>query len=180
MYRNRITKLLLVICCCMLGNAKYGHAQGFSEVAQANGIDASYGTNTNFGGGVSAYDFDGDGWDDLTFATDSLDSILIYRNTGQGFERMRPQGIGEVKETKQVVWADFDNDGDADLFASGNRTASYLYVNDGNFNFNKMEFPKHDSVPVSEIPSFGAAFTDLDRDGYLDLFVTHYKGNLPV
>ncbi len=62
------TVLIISICSITL------RAQSFEEVSALHGITASYGTGI-FGGGLSFCDFNGDGWDDLTFASQKGDPI---------------------------------------------------------------------------------------------------------
>ena len=51
----------------------------FDDVASQIGVDYSYG-DSEFGGGVSFADFDNDGWDDLTFASEEGSEIYFFKN----------------------------------------------------------------------------------------------------
>ena len=80
-----------------------------------------------------------------------------------------------------VAWADFDNDGDDDLFlvgAGGTLTLlpeqwaeSILFENRGDGTFRRS-----DSFPETRIMGMAAAWGDYDGDGWLDLLVTAYGG----
>lgn len=154
--------------------------QAFVEEAAFRGVHCTYGSNQTFGGGISAYDFTGDGLDDLTIATEAGKEILFYRNDGQGFTQVFHPGISDQFQTKQVLWIDFDNDNDLDLFASSALGENVLYVNDGFFSFSKLVFTKSAAFPDATIASYGATFADLDNDGFLDLFITHYDNRVGV
>lgn len=160
---------------CLILSPVFSEAQIFTESAHQKGLFATYGDASNFGGGMSAYDFSGDGYEDLTLASDSLHPIYFYQNTGGVFMPVTFPGIDDTLETKQVIWVDYDNDGDADLFASANKGPNLIYVNDGTQNFSKMVLSKHDTIAESTITSYGATFSDLDLDGDLDLFMSHYS-----
>lgn len=67
--------------------------------------------------GMSAVDVNGEGWEDLTFGND-LHGIDLYLKDSLGFA-LHPVELGLVPgdcTPKGVVWADFDNDADQDLF----------------------------------------------------------------
>jgi hypothetical protein len=54
-------------------------AQIFENVAAIHGIHHSLNSTDNWGSGVSFFDFDDDGWDDLTLLLEN-DSIVFYKN----------------------------------------------------------------------------------------------------
>ena len=96
----------------------------------------------------------------------------LYRNDeGSGFVDVasalgaegRGWGMGAVS-------ADYDNDGDADLYVT-NLRANILYRNDGDAGF--AEVGGEDGA-AGNAWSTGAAFGDYDRDGDVDLYVAGY------
>ncbi len=141
----------------------------FEESANYFGVDVSYGLST-LGGGVSFHDFDGDGWDDLTFATGEGSEILFFRNTGTRFVPV-DLGIRDTFKNKQVLWVDYDNDGDKDLFATSIIGPNRLYENNGNLIF--KDVTEGSGLLLDDLYSYGAAFGDIDNDGDLDLIITH-------
>jgi hypothetical protein len=79
----------------------------------------------------------------------------------------------------RVQVADFDNSGDLDLITTnaalgGNTETTALFVNDGTGHFFRRAF----ASGISSVPIFGqgAAYTDLDGDGDLDVFVSRWGG----
>lgn len=145
------------------------HAQVYTNVAPALGVNALP-QSVDFGSGLSFYDFDEDGLDDLSF-TMTNDSLVFYRNTGNGFELL-PSFIYGDGESKCVLWVDYDNDGDLDLALSVNNGRYKLYNNDGNFNFTDVSF----EAGLYGVPErhYGLSFSDFDKDGDLDMYTCVY------
>jgi len=157
--------LLLLLSLGSIGQAQIR----FEESAFSMGVNASYGLSY-LGGGVSFWDFDNDGLDDITFATTEGEETHFYRNTGVKFTRV-DLGINDTYETKQVLWVDFDNDGDYDFFATSIYGLNKLYENNGNMIFKDITMSS--GLFEENLYTYGAAFGDIDNDGDLDLYLTH-------
>ncbi len=144
-------------------------------MAKPLGIEVQYGKSV-LGGGVSFADFDKDGWDDLTFATTKGKPLQFYRNNQGTFELVSPPYLSETGEAKHVLWVDYDNDGDLDLFVSNFDGPNRLYENNG-FTFEDVTEKK--GLPIENLTSLGVAWADYDRDGLLDLYITdkRYDGD---
>ena len=143
----------------------------FTESAQNMGIFHRSGSS-NYGGAVSVSDFNGDGFDDITLGSGTGDTIQFYQNNGGlGFQRisLTPLGLGH---TKQILWADYDNDGDQDLFIATHLGQNRLYQNTGNLNL--VDVTLAAGLPQLTDPTWTAAWGDYNRDGFLDLIITNY------
>ena len=145
---------------------------GFFENSDANGIGISNRTSTVGSWG----DFDNDGNIDLFIATGQLlvpELNLLYRNQGDGDFAEVDLGniVNEPTSSLGSTWADYDNDGDLDLFLTdlfpGNASNS-LYRNNGNQTFTKL-FPANQANNGGA--SASADWGDYDNDGDLDLIV---------
>ena len=140
----------------------------FEESAAAMGVDATYGVSY-LGGGVSFWGFDNDGLDDITYATAAWEETNFYKNKGGNYSRI-DLGINDTYETKQVLWVDFDNEGDYDFFATGLSGLNKLYENNGAMTFKDITMTS--GLFQENLYTFGAAFGDIDTDGDLDAFLT--------
>lgn len=148
-------------------------AQGFTEVSTSVGIDDAFGeVPFGYGGGISFYDFDNDGWDDLTFSTQPGEKILFYKNNGGQFSLL-PSLVHSTSHHKGLLWTDIDNDGDADFCVSSLDNIDQLFENTGNLNLQNISVPAGIHQNIDE--TFNSNAGDIDRDGYLDLFFTIRK-----
>ena len=68
-----------------------------------------------------------------------------------------------------VGLADFNNDGNLDVFFSGNQTDNAFYLGDGNFNFKDVSDISGITSPNSW--STGVSVLDINKDGLLDIYV---------
>jgi len=152
-----------------IGKGAFAQAN-FTNVSGSLGIDHTYGVGFP-AGGISAVDFDGDGLDDITLTTGSGSELMFYRNEGNQFSRMNFTLPNTTGEAKQILWVDFDNDGDKDLYVTFRDDVNRLFQNDGNFNF--TDITNDSGLYLDIAPTFGAAWADYDRDGWLDLYITN-------
>ena len=163
MKKNYLLIILLPFACLVQAQL------GFSDRAAALGAGYSYG-QSYLGGGVSFMDFDQDGWDDLTYATEAGQPVRFFRNVEGSFMEV-DLGINDLFETKQVMWVDYDNDGDLDFFASSINGYNRLYANNGNMVM--KDVTQGSGLYLDDRFTYGVAFGDIDNDGDLDLFITH-------
>lgn len=130
-------------------------------------------------------DFDGDGDLDLFFGTGGAGGIKtdrFYRNqwaeTGTAtFTPITTAPLAtDLRDSQQIVWVDYDNDGDLDMFAVNYSTVpNQLYRNDGG-TFVKLTTAA--GPIVAEIAAHhGAVWGDFDNDGDQDCFVVTDLGN---
>lgn len=147
-------------------------AQDFNEVAELLNVSGSFGTTGRQGGGISVVDFNQDGWDDLTIATQEGNKLLFFvNNNGESFEQIAPL-VPDEGEQKQILWVDYDNDDDLDLFFTQHTGVNRLYENRGDLNL--VDVTSAVGLPLDIEDTFGAVFGDINQDGYLDLFISNY------
>ena len=153
------------------------------------------------GMGAEWGDYDNDGWPDL-FVTTYGENVL-YHNDGDGTfsDRTRQAGVGGMPGFwAGAAWGDFNRDGFLDLYATGYVQYSYpallmrstppdaeqpasinpnafpaernlLYRNNGDGTFTEMA--SRAGVLGDLGKSLEAAWSDLDDDGWLDLYVAN-------
>lgn len=140
------------------------------------------------------FDADGDGDRDLYVVSGGVEcepgaAVLLdrlYLNDGKGnFSKAPASALPKVTESGSVVCAaDFDRDGDTDLFVGGRVIpgrypevpASQLLVNDGKGGFSNVA---PDSLVKTGLVT-SALWSDVNADGWVDLLVTHEWGPVKV
>ena len=148
----------------------FSFGQTLTDVVNIQNITYSQSTPDNRANGMSFYDFDEDGWDDLTLPMNN-DSILFYKNVNGNFQQIGSY-VDAIGYVKQILWVDYDNDLDLDICISYEDAGIQLYQNDGAFNFTDITV----AAGISNVPfiAYGFSFADPDTDGDLDLYVcTH-------
>ncbi|MBI3962520.1 MAG: VCBS repeat-containing protein, partial [Deinococcus sp.] len=127
--------------------------------------------------GAAWGDYDNDGDPDL-YVSQWAAPGRLYRNSGNGrfVDVTDSAGVntGDARATG-VSWADYDNDGDLDLYVAHRGGNNFLYRNDGG--------TFTDVAVVAKVRSPGrdsqiGAWADYDNDGDLDLFVANKDGSL--
>ncbi len=109
----------------------------------------------------------------------------LYRNNGDGsFEDVSAwSGIGQLRSPGMgVLSADFDSDGDMDLFVANDQKPNFLLVNDGTGKFQEEGLLcglALDRLGRSN-GNMGVDYADFDGDGQLDLVTTTYQEEMPV
>ena len=170
----------------------------FVDVAELRGVD----NDNALGRGASWGDYDNDGDMDLAISnlppTDKSTHIptTLYRNllkeTGEpNFQNVTREAqlfrkgneddrkIGGIGNTGAgIAWADYDNDGDLDLYwkCADFDIENALFRNNGDGTFTDVTEETGTGVLefVLEANSQGApSWTDVDHDGYVDLLVTN-------
>ena len=127
------------------------------------------------GAGVVVFDFDDDGFQDI-YVTDAAGPNALYRNNGDGTfsDVAAAAGVDDPSgEGNGGCAADYDNDGDRDLFLT-NFGPSRLFRNDGDGTFTEATAAANLSDSEPELRSMGCAWGDYDADGHLDFVVVRH------
>lgn len=152
-------------------SVQFSIGQTFNDIAISQGITNVQSTPNHFANGMSFYDFNEDGWDDLTFPAHN-DSIVFYENVNGDFQQIGSMLYAEGNP-REIMWVDYDNDLDLDLCLTYVSIGLRIYQNDGNFNFTNVT----SSIGISTVLTdpYGFSFADPDADGDLDLYLCNYS-----
>jgi len=151
----------------------------FTEITQQAGLTFSHSMPNGDGvlgmsGGVAAGDFDNDGWVDLYAIGGEGQANVLMKNQGDGtFTDMANfSGVDQKNKGSGPAFGDFNGDGLLDLFVGGvGGDAAKLYVNQGNDKYLDITESSGLVLPGN---NFSGTWADYDKDGDLDLFVTHW------
>lgn len=125
--------------------------------------------------GVAVVDYDRDGFDDV-YVMNRLGRNKFFRNRGDGsFDEIASElGLDIDSHSAAALFADFDNDGDDDLFLGRTERRSQYFENVAG-RFVERSDERFDRPLPYLVSSLSAA--DYDEDGLLDLYVTTYSSN---
>ena len=146
----------------------------FTNVAPSLGVDTD-----SLAGGVLVEDLDGDNDMDIIVSSwEKSEPLRYFKNQGKnGFiEKTNVVGLSEIAGGLNLTPADYDNDGDMDIYVSrgawlwekGKIPDSLLQrQDDGTY----LDVTFSAGMGKENYPSQVAAWSDYDNDGDLDLFV---------
>lgn len=155
---------------------------GLGNFIHDNGAVGNKWYPEQMGSGAGFIDYDDDGWSDILLlgggnwngqADSRFQALWLYRNNGDGtFTEVTTETgfVGLDAYTIGLSVADYDNDGDEDIFLD-NLGTNMLFRNDGGV-FTEVG----EEAGLSEHREWGssAMFFDANRDGWLDLFAGNY------
>jgi enediyne biosynthesis protein E4 len=170
--RSAVIVLTLLVGLACVGDAE---AVTFTPVTTGPVVnDSGDGRSVNF------IDYDNDGHLDL-FITNGpkLGAVpFLYHNDGTGnFTRVSGDTLVNTKGACDgSTWADFDNDGDLDVFtATWWNQRNLFFTNNGNGSFTRIT-----TGHVATVTTYSEAgsWADYDGDGLVDLYVCNSSGAL--
>ena len=183
-----------------LGTTEKTQAQiAFNDVAITAGIGTEfYSGDTGHGGGLIWLDYNNDGWPDLFMVNGVGFDCHFFRNEGDGTfsnqDALLPF-IDPSLELTHANYADYDNDGDVDIYVTlawrtigpdgpANLLLKNLWMENGGGTIPGQPLfvdvaaaagvDNLASPPLGPLPGYGnftAGWVDYDRDGCVDLFV---------
>ncbi|MTE25347.1 FG-GAP-like repeat-containing protein [Winogradskyella ouciana] len=148
----------------------------FENQATEIGINVTCG-NTLYGSGITFYDYDNDGWDDITIASAEGDPIRFLKNINGNFVEQTLNIDSNNWKNKQVNWVDIDNDGDNDLFVTSDNSSNKLYENLGNMIMEDITLSS--GMLTDVLVTYGASWGDYNKDGFLDVFLSNRSTSIP-
>lgn len=147
----------------------------FTDVSHKAGIDNPLGRAM----GLTAGDFDNDGWPDIYIANDTMESYMYHNNHDGTFTNVASDvntafgANGEATSAMNPIFGDYDNDGWQDLFVSDMRYHR-LFHNPGPKGFWLDTTVETGVAAVSgQYVAWGDGFYDYDNDGWKDIFVVN-------
>jgi hypothetical protein len=179
---------LIVFAIFAIGSIGSGNARTFADVTSAAGIRFTHNSGAfgkkylpeTMGSGCAFLDVDNDGWQDILFVQSrnwperkgAPSYLALYRNNRNGTftDITRASGLEVEMYGLGVAAADFDNDGDIDIYITA-LGPNRLFRNVGGGRFEDVTTRAGVGDPGF---SAGALWFDYNRDGRLDLFVANY------
>lgn len=142
----------------------------FADRATALGMTHSAGT-TFLGNGISFFDYNNDGWDDVTMCSETGTALKFFKNVNGTFVEEVLITPAITYNTKQVNWVDIDNDGDKDLFVTSDTDGNRLFENTGSMTL--VDITTTAGIPTGNLYTYGASWGDYNNDGFLDVYISN-------
>ncbi|MBI5473111.1 MAG: CRTAC1 family protein, partial [Ignavibacteriae bacterium] len=140
----------------------------FTDVSATAGSGIGDGTTRS----ISWVDYNSDGYLDLYVPTAGNAPNKLYKNNGNGTftDVAAAVGLNDLTNTITSTWADFDNDGDQDLFTTATSAGATLWRNNrvGGFDSTFTNITSTSGVSISG--SQMGAWADYNLDSHLDLY----------
>jgi hypothetical protein len=146
----------------------------FTDVSEKSGIAAYKGRTM----GVTAADFDGDGFQDIYVSNDKTENFLFHNKRNGTFEEIAADaGVaygqnGESTSSMGPVFADVAGEGRMDLWVTDSKY-NRLMRNVGKNQFEDMSADSGISQTTAQYVSWASGIYDFDNDGQLDVLVFH-------
>ena len=146
----------------------------FVDVSEKAGIAAFKGRAM----GVTAADFDGDGYPDIYVANDKTENFLFHNKRDGTFEEIATDAgaafgqNGESTSAMGPIFFDSENRGVADLWVSDSKY-NRLLRNMGSLRFDDVTQQAGIAQMTAQYTSWGSGAYDFDNDGWRDLFILH-------
>ena len=145
----------------------------FADVTEKAGLTGM--PQGRYGMGVAVGDYDNDGFSDI-YVT-NFGANTLYHNNGDGTftDVTSRSGIGgSIGKGLGVSFADYDADGNIDIYVANDSVQSFLFRNKGDGTFTEIGLPA--GVGFNEdgktFAGMGVDFADYDNDGRPDIVVT--------
>jgi len=144
-----------------------------------------------YGCGVAAADYDEDGHIDLYVLSDAQSPNYLYHNNGDGTFTIVENGLSVNMLSRAALWFDFNGDHLLDLFVAGDCFDGIGSCKDED---NLMLFKQLPNGSFEDVTSLsglltgkdfmgafgGVATGDINNDGYLDLIIVMWEGDLTL
>ncbi len=146
----------------------------FTDVSDKSGIGKYKGRAM----GVTAGDYDGDGYPDIYVANDKTENFLFHNKHDGTFEEVAGDlGVaygqnGESTSAMGPVFADVAGDGRLDLWVTDSKY-NRLMRNTGANGFEDIGPGSGISQATAQYTSWGTGIYDFDNDGWLDILIFH-------
>jgi len=146
----------------------------FTDVSEKSGIAAVKGRAM----GVTAADFDGDGYPDIYVANDKTENFLFHNMRNGTFKEIALEAgaafgqNGESTSAMGPIFFDMRNDGSADLWVSDSKY-NRLLRNTGKLPFEDITQQAGIAQLTAQYVSWGTGIHDFDNDGLRDIFIAH-------
>ncbi len=164
-----------------VGDGRWGTSAAFMDANSDGKLDLFVVNNLNWSPGIETpcnnYRNKPDFCSPNNYNAQSTDVLFVQGRLGysdysrkQGLHLSAGNGLG-------VACADYDSDGDTDIYVANDATPNALWNNSGTDNFTDVALAGGCAVNSTGTPEagMGVQWVDVNQDGWFDLFMTHIR-----
>ena len=171
--KSRMTLKLLAVVLLVQFSWSVNSQPSFNLVPRAKADFTSYSVLPFPGGGMSALDFNDDGWDDITITTWQGDGVHFYENHFGNFTEVSPISTS-LHGQYYSVWIDYNNDGSKELFVVSESGGMQVFSKNAAGTYAEVTSMVGLSG-LNGVARRGGVFGDFNNDGLLDFYLCAYS-----
>ena len=166
---KRLTLTIVLLVSCYISGGQITFDNVFDTLVTFHGDN---GSKFTYGSGLSFFDVNEDGFDDITMVPPKNSFLSVDENQG-GFFRNKETNIPIIGLAKAIQWFDYDNDGDNDMLIAYADSNVQLFRHDSNYLFTNVTALS--SILADSSEYYGITVADMDNNGFLDVYVSNYS-----
>ena len=152
-----------------------GH-KAYVEIQRADGkfdslYIADFGGSSGWAWAMAVADVDGNGYKDIIAGGSGSAGVKLMKTNAGGLLGAIVSLPSSVFFLQNITMADFNNDGEIDIFACDDNAQNHIYLNSGGTFTHSPSVIDFDVTTTDDSGNYGSVWTDFDDDGDLDLYI---------